>query len=224
MKVALCDDVDYSQGIVLRTIGLEGFEGYRYLKGIGGVDFFFDKEEQAQEFLSKYGKYVYAVGKRDLEEVVGGLLKERGLKISTAESCTAGLLSARIVNVPGSSAYFVGGFIVYSNELKTKLLSVEEGAIKRYGSVSEEVCRQMAVGALEETDADISLAITGISGPGGATYTKPVGLTYIALATDKEVLVKRFIFEGSRNENRFMATQWALEMLRRYLLFGGIDV
>mgnify|MGYP000501241028 CR=1 FL=1 len=220
MRVGLCDDAKV-EGLIARTIGLEGLEGYKQVKWIGGIDVILKNKEELEEFLAKYGEYVYAVGREEMEEVVGRLLKERGLKLATAESCTGGLLSARIVNVPGSSAYFVGGFVVYANELKTRLLSVEEEAIKRYGAVSEEVCRQMAVGALEETDADISLAITGISGPEGGTPDKPVGLTYIGLATDREVMVKRFLFNGGRNENRFLATQWALEMLRQYLLKGG---
>uniref|UniRef100_A0A7C2YVD7 Nicotinamide-nucleotide amidohydrolase family protein n=1 Tax=Hydrogenobacter sp. TaxID=2152829 RepID=A0A7C2YVD7_9AQUI len=220
MRVGLCDDAKV-EGLIARTIGLEGLEGYKQVKWIGGIDVILKNKEELEEFLAKYGEYVYAVGREEMEEVVGRLLKERGLKLATAESCTGGLLSARIVNVPGSSAYFVGGFVVYANELKTRLLSVEEEAIKRYGAVSEEVCRQMAVGALEETDADISLAITGISGPEGGTVDKPVGLTYIGLATDREVIVKRFLFNGGRNENRFLATQWALEMLRQYLLKGG---
>lgn len=220
MKVGLCEGFGL-EGFIARTIGLESLEGYRYIRWIGGIDVILESQKELEEFLTKYGEYVYAVGREEMEEVVGRLLKERGLKLATAESCTGGLLSARIVNVPGASAYFVGGFIVYANELKTRLLSVEEEAIKRYGAVSEEVCRQMAVGALEETDADISLAITGISGPSGSTSDKPVGLTYIGIATDSEVMVKRFLFNGSRNENRFLATQWALEMLRQYLIKGG---
>jgi nicotinamide-nucleotide amidase len=121
------------------------------------------------------GFYVYADDKREMEEVVGELLKERGLKLAVAESCTGGLLSARLVNVPGSSQYFLGGFVVYSNELKTKLLSVEKELLQKHGAVSEEVCRAMCISALEETDADISIAITGIAGPSGATPTKARG-------------------------------------------------
>lgn len=218
MRVGICEDIKEWEGYLVRTIGLEDIEGYKYTRWVGGLDVFLNTEEELEEFLEKYRQFVYAVGKEDMEEVVGRLLKEKGVKLATAESCTGGLLSARVVNVPGSSAYYVGGFVVYANELKTKLLSVEEEAINRFGAVSEEVCRQMAVGALEETDADIALAITGISGPSGATLEKPVGLTYIALATDREVLVRKFLFSGTRNENRFMATQWALEMLRQYLM------
>lgn len=220
MRVGLCEDSVEFKGFVVRTIGLKSLEGYKFRRWAGGVDFFLKNEEELRLFLERYGDFVYSLGKVSMEEVVGRLLRERGLKLATAESCTGGLLSARIVNVSGSSHYFVGGFVVYANELKTKLLGVEEGSIKRYGAVSEEVCRQMAVGALEETDADVALAITGISGPGGGTADKPVGLTFIALATDREVMVRNFVLEGGRNENRFMATQWALEVLRRYLLKG----
>ncbi|MGC8853148.1 MAG: CinA family protein, partial [Hydrogenobacter sp.] len=109
------------------------------------------------------------------------------------------------------------GFIVYANELKTKLLCVEKSLLKEFGAVSEEVCRAMCVGVLEETDADISLAITGIAGPGGGTQKKPVGLTFIGLGTDSEVIVQRHILKGDRNENRFLSTQIALDMLRRFL-------
>jgi len=219
MIVGVCHKLQLLAPFVARTVGLEeGYESFKHRVWAGGVDVFFDREEELKTFLERYGEYTYSTRMEELEEVVGKLLKERGIKLCTAESCTAGLLSARIVNVAGSSQYFVGGFVVYSNELKTKLLGVEERAIREHGAVSEEVCRQMAIGALEETDADIALAITGISGPSGATKEKPVGLTYIGLATDKEVIVKRFYFKGGRNENRLMATQWALEILRRYLL------
>lgn len=218
MRVGLCEEELEFEGFIVRTIGLEPVEGYTFRRWAGGVDFFLKSEEDLALFMAKYGQHVYTVGRESLEEVVGRLLKEKGFKLAVAESCTGGLLSARIVNVPGSSQYFVGGFVAYANELKTKLLGVEESSIRLHGAVSEEVCRQMAVGALEETDADIAIAISGISGPGGGSREKPVGLTYIALATDREVQVKRFIFNGERNENRFMATQWALELLRRYLL------
>ncbi len=220
MIVGLCDENIEFDGFIVRTIGLDVVDEYKSRKWIGGVDFFIENERELKLFMERYGNFVYAIGGESMEEVVGKLLRERGLKLATAESCTAGLLSARLVNVPGSSQYFLGGFVVYANELKTKLLGVEEEALRKHGAVSEEVCRQMAIGVLEETDADIGIAITGISGPEGGTDQKPVGLTYIALATDREVVVRRFLFEGSRNENRFIATQWSLEILRQYLIRG----
>jgi len=152
-----------------------------------------------------------------MEEVVVRLLERKGLKLATAESCTGGLLSARIVNVEGCSKVFLGGFVAYSNELKIRLLGVEESLLEKFGAVSEEVCRAMCIGALEKTDADVSIAITGIAGPTGGTPQKPVGLTYIGIGTDSEVIVKRYHLRGTRNENRFLATQIALDMLRRFV-------
>ncbi|MCS7307829.1 MAG: nicotinamide-nucleotide amidohydrolase family protein [Aquificaceae bacterium] len=218
MRVSLCEGVKRSSKYVARLV--DEVEGYAGVRWWGGLDVVFESQEELGDFLKKHGKYVYCVGDMELEEVVGELLKAKGLKLVVAESCTGGLLSARIVNVPGSSAYFMGGFVVYSNDLKVRLLGVEEEAIKTYGAVSEEVCKQMAVGALKRTSADIAIAISGVSGPGGSPQ-KPQGLTYIALANGEEVAVRKFTFNGSRNENRFMATQWALEMLRLHILKEG---
>ena len=218
MIVGLCKR-DLKGKYILRTFGLEA-ESLPYPKverWIGGLDLFFDDEISWKKAKEELGIYVYADRGVEMEEVVGELLKAKGLKLAVAESCTAGLLSARLVNVPGSSEYFVGGFVVYSNDLKAKLLSVEKELLEKYGAVSEEVCRAMCIGALEETDADITLAITGIAGP-SSSHRKPVGLTYIGLCTDREVYVERHMLGLSRNENRFLATQLALNMLRKFLL------
>jgi nicotinamide-nucleotide amidase len=219
MRVGVCDS-SFKRGYLLRTFDLER-ERLSYPKAeewLGGIDIYFDSEEDWIRARQELGFYVYADDKKEMEEVVGELLKERGLKLAVAESCTGGLLSARLVNVPGSSQYFLGGFVVYSNELKTKLLSVERELLQSHGAVSEEVCRAMCISALEETDADLSIAITGIAGPSGATLTKPVGLAYIALSTDKEVIVEKHLLKLGRNENRFLATQLALNLLRKFLL------
>ncbi|WP_333785297.1 nicotinamide-nucleotide amidohydrolase family protein [Thermocrinis sp.] len=218
MIVGLCKS-EFLEGYVLRTFGLDK-DSLRYPQvrsWIGGVDIYFNDEETWQRVKESLGIYVYADRRIEMEEVVGELLREKRLKLAVAESCTAGLLSARLVNVPGSSDYFVGGFVVYSNELKTKLLSVEKELLEKYGAVSEEVCRAMCIGALEETDADITVAITGVAGP-SASERKPAGLTYVGLCTDKDVHVERHMLNLSRNENRFLATQIALNLLRKYLL------
>ncbi len=218
MIVGLCR-VEFMEGYILRTFGLD-VDSLTYSQvrsWIGGVDIYFKDEETWKKAKESLGFYVYADRRVEMEEVVGELLRTRGFKLAVAESCTAGLLSARLVNVPGSSDYFVGGFVVYSNELKTKLLSVEEELLERYGAVSEEVCRAMCIGALEETDADIAVAITGVAGP-SASERKPAGLTYISLGTDKEIYIEKHMLKYSRNENRFLATQLALNLVRRYLL------
>lgn len=218
MIVGLCKN-EFAEGYILRTFGLDAksLTYSQVVNWIGGVDIYFKDEESWQRAKESLGFYVYADRRVEMEEVVGELLRERGLKLAVAESCTAGLLSARLVNVPGSSNYFVGGFVVYSNELKTKLLSVKKELLEKYGAVSEEVCRAMCISALEETDADIAVAITGIAGP-STSERKPAGLTYISLCTDKEVYVERYILRFSRNENRFLATQLALNLIRKFLL------
>ena len=206
------------KGLVVRAFGLSRVEGVRQRRWIGGLDLFPEDEKQKEYLIEKYRSYVYADRWEELEEVVARILKDRGLKLAVAESCTGGLLSARLVNVPGSSLFFLGGFVVYANELKSKLLSVEERLLSTHGAVSEEVCRSMCVGVLEETDADVSIAITGIAGPSGGSKEKPVGLTYIGLGWDQGVVVEKHIFRGSRNVNRFLSTQTALNMLRKFLL------
>ncbi|SHK50917.1 nicotinamide-nucleotide amidase [Thermocrinis minervae] len=206
---------------VIRTFGCEDYpKDVPHRVWIGGVDFFPRNEGEKERILKSLGKYVYAESWLELEEVVARILKRRGVKLAVAESCTAGLLSARLVNVEGASSFFLGGFVVYSNDLKTKLLSVEEELLKKYGAVSEEVCRAMCISVLEETDADVSVSITGIAGPTGGTKEKPVGLTYIGIGSDREVKVWSFVFKKSRNQNRFLSTQWALFLLKEYVSNG----
>jgi PncC family amidohydrolase len=153
-----------------------------------------------------------------LEEEIGDLLRKYKLKMGVAESATGGLISHRITNVPGSSEYFEGSVISYSNRLKTKLLGVEEITLRDYGAVSAETSAEMARGVRREMNVDIGLASTGIAGPAGAASEKPVGLVYIGLAT-KEVLVsKKYVFHGNRDENKKSFSDAALSTLKKYLL------
>jgi len=141
-------------------------------------------ETTAREIYAVLGDAIYGEDRETLELVAGRLLRERGLTITVAESCTGGLVCHRLTNVPGSSAYLLGGAVTYSNELKSSLLGVDPALIAREGAVSESVARAMAEGARREFGSDLALAITGIAGPDGGTATKPVGLTFIALAGD----------------------------------------
>ena len=221
MIVSLCRRrTKKSFPFMLRTFGLseEVLKHYQHKRWVGGADLYFNTEQEKEEAYKRLKEFVYADSPKEMEEVVVDMLKKTGLKLATAESCSGGLLSARIVNVPGSSKVFLGGFVVYANELKTKLLSVEESLLKEFGAVSAEVCRAMCVGALEETDADVCIAITGIAGPDGGIEEKPVGLTFIGIGTDSEVMVERYQLKGQRNQNRFFSTQIALDTLRRFLL------
>ncbi len=174
---------------------------------------------RAEQFIrSKVGKYIYSDDEKDLEDVIGLLLKERKLKLTTAESCTGGLIANRITNVSGSSEYFLGGFVVYSNQLKIQELGVPEKLITDFGAVSKEVAEAMASGARRTANADIALSATGIAGPTGDTPEKPVGLCWIGYADAESTFAIKFNFGDNRIRFKERASQAALEMLRRKLL------
>lgn len=136
-----------------------------------------------------------------------------GLTLATAESCTGGLIAKLITDVAGSSGYFRGGVVSYSNAVKTDLLGVPEEQLAAHGAVSAQVARAMAVGVLHRTGADFAVAVTGISGPGGGSAAKPVGLTYVAVAGMDAAEVRRYLWSGDRSANREATARAALELL-----------
>ena len=146
------------------------------------------------------------------------LLKKHELTVTTAESCTGGLLAARLVNVPGVSDVFREGFITYANRSKRKILDVSKSTLKKYGAVSEQTAKEMATGGVFATDADVCVAITGLAGPDGGTEEKPVGLVYIACYLREKVRVERYQFKGNRNKIREQSVVKALDLLRRSIL------
>jgi nicotinamide-nucleotide amidase len=148
-----------------------------------------------------------------IEKQIGEALRKRKLRLSVAESCTGGLISHRITNIPGSSDYFDRAVIVYSNTSKMQLLDVPKIIIESFGAVSRETARAMAEGIQKTSKSDLGLASTGIAGPGGSTPQKPVGLVYIGLASNKPTVVKEFRFDGSRNEIKERAASEALNMI-----------
>lgn len=160
------------------------------------------------------GKYIYGYGATDLEEVVGKILKDRGLTIATAESCTGGLIGHRLTEVPGSSDYLLGGIIAYSNAVKSEILGVKEETLIKYGAVSEETAIEMAEGVRKCLDSDIGISTTGIAGPGGGTVTKPVGLVYCGFVSEQGIRVRKFHFHFNRKMNKRLSSQVALNMIR----------
>lgn len=152
-----------------------------------------------------------------LAEEVGRLLKARGLTLATAESCTGGLIGHLITEIPGSSAYFVGGIIAYSNEVKERLLGVSAETLAREGAVSARCAAEMARGARERLAADVAVSVTGIAGPTGGTPEKPVGLTYIHLSTPDAEHGERHLWQGTRWENKRASARAALLLVKRYL-------
>lgn len=152
-----------------------------------------------------------------IEKFLGDLLRKRGLTLVVAESCTGGLVGHRITQAPGSSDYFLGGIIAYSNPVKNRLLGVKQKTLRIHGAVSRETAVEMAGGARRELKADIGLSATGIAGPGGGTKLKPVGLVYVGLADSKTVVARRYEFTGTRNQIKTQAADAALTMLCNYL-------
>ena len=148
-----------------------------------------------------------------IEEKIVQALKNRNYTITTAESCTGGLLAGRILNVSGASAVYNEGHITYSNEAKERLLGVSHDTLERYGAVSEQTAAEMALGAARVASANVGLSTTGIAGPGGGTPEKPVGLVYIGCAINGDVTVKECRFAGNREENRNAAVEAVLELL-----------
>ncbi len=178
-------------------------------------------EERVARLAEALGDAVYShAASATLEATVGALLRESGGTVATAESCTGGLLSERLTRVPGSSDYFRGGVVAYSNEIKRRLLAVPEVLLERHGAVSEEVARAMAAGAREALGSDWGVAVTGIAGPGGGSDEKPVGTVHVAVAgpAPEGVTQRRLRFPGDRERVRRLAAQWALDGLRRRLL------
>ncbi len=176
--------------------------------------------DQAEAFLkSTLGNSIFSSAGEELEEVMVRLLSERNETVATAESCTGGLLAHRLTNVPGASQVFIGGFVVYGNEMKIKALGIEPAIIESHGAVSSPVAQAMAEGARVRTGTTHALATTGIAGPGGGSKEKPVGTVYIALASDRaEILVRHFNFASDRETFKRLASQAALSLLRERLL------
>ena len=171
------------------------------------------------ELMAALKNDIFSVDGRSMEETVGTLLRERGLTISAAESCTGGLLLTRLTDVPGSSDYVLGGAVTYSNSLKTVFADVPADLIAQYGAVSEPVAVALADGIRARTGASLGIGITGVAGPGGGTPEKPVGTVAIALTGNQQpARVRTFSLIGGRQQVRFQATQTALDMVRRQLL------
>ncbi len=171
-----------------------------------------------KEIRSRLGDCVYSIKEDEtLEMAVVELLKKYELTVTTAESCTGGLLAGRLVNVPGVSEVFREGFVTYSNKAKRKLLDVNKSTLKKYGAVSEQTAREMAMGGVFATDADVCVAITGIAGP-ESDGEKPVGLVYIACYMKEKVWVEQYQFKGNRNKIREQSVVKALDLLRRAIL------
>lgn len=172
-----------------------------------------------KELKKRFGTAIYSDCEEEtLEEAVVSLLEKYELTVTTAESCTGGLLAGRLINVPGVSEVFKEGFITYSNKAKRKQLDVSKGTLKKYGAVSKETVKEMAKGGAFATDADLCVAISGLAGPDGGSEEKPVGLVYMGCYVKDRVVVEEYHFKGNRNKIREQAVVKALDLLRRCVI------
>ena len=175
-------------------------------------------EPVINEIKNRLDGFVYGVDYTCIEEAVIGKLKEKHMKVATAESCTGGLIAKRITDVPGASEVFDCGIISYANEIKHRVLGVSEDDLNKYGAVSEPVAKQMAQGALKVSGADIAVSVTGIAGPDSDSTNKPVGLVYIGLADRDNVWVRELrTSRKDRSYNRYVSASNALNMIRLYI-------
>lgn len=175
-------------------------------------------DQKVSEFMKIAGEVVFGFNDESLEATVGSLLKERKASISTAESCTGGRIASSITSIPGSSAYFKGSVISYSNEVKIKSLGVDSDTIQQLGAVSQEVVVQMAKGVKNQLDTTYSVAVSGVAGPDGGSEEKPVGTVWIAVAGPIEIVAEKFLFRGDRKRILQRTAQMALSMTRNEIL------
>ncbi|MBT3216733.1 MAG: competence/damage-inducible protein A [Candidatus Marinimicrobia bacterium] len=195
-----------------------------FLPKLTGVDLRISSKDKKslttlkESIYQRVGKYIFGENGISLEEIVGKLILDKQLTISIAESCTGGLISDRLTNVPGSSGYLLGSVIAYQNEVKISKLGVKKETIEKFGAVSEQTANEMAKGIRSSLKSNLGLSSTGIAGPGGGSEEKPVGLVYIALANDEEVLTKKLNLTKNRLANKKLTSQAAINLLRLYLL------
>ena len=198
---------------------------FSYLPKFTGVDFKIRQDSPcklgldtvSKSFFEWLSPYAYGWENETLESVVASQLIKKGLTLSVAESCTGGLISKRLTDVIGSSSFFLGGIIAYSNDIKVNQLSISKELLKKDGAVSQAVAKAMAESIQTITKCDIAIATTGISGPSGGTNEKPVGLVYIAISYNGNMWVKEFNFFPKRSIHREITSQTALNMVRKII-------
>ena len=200
------------QGLELGYCARTGEVDVRF---VGAAAMLSEAEQIVRRIL---GNYVFGIEDQRIEEVLVTLLTERKQTLAIAESCTGGLISHRITNVPGASAVLLAGMVTYSNEAKQKFLGVGAATLKEHGAVSEAVAVEMARGARERAAADYGLSVTGIAGPAGGTLEKPVGTVFIGVASAEKVLAKKMFNPYDRETFKHVTSQQALDLLRRFVL------
>jgi len=221
-KIAFMGESVIEEAIGEKVLAIPGVElGYCARPGEVDVRIIGDRAalDQADRVVrSQLGDSIFTTGDETLEEVLVKLLTKKKQTLAIAESCTGGLLANRITNVAGASAVLLAGYICYANEAKIDMLGVDPKLIKEQGAVSEQVARAMAEGARKRAGSTYALATTGVAGPSGGSREKPVGTVYVALASEREIKVKKLFFPSDRETFKQLVAQAAFEMLRRKLI------
>ncbi len=211
---------------VTRTVKKYPGVSVGFYPSVSGVDLLFSgrDERMVKECASDVAGFlkdkVYAQDDKSLAEVAGEILRGKRLTLATAESCTGGLIGDLLTNVAGSSEYYLGGVVAYSNEMKMSVLGVRPETLRRFGAVSRQTVKEMVLGVCRVIGADIGIAVSGIAGPGGGTKEKPVGLVYIGVGFKNKVKIERKIFSGTRRIIKERSAYSALDLLRRVLIKG----
>ncbi|MEO5931524.1 MAG: competence/damage-inducible protein A [Candidatus Kapaibacterium sp.] len=212
---------------------LDGSVTLAYLPAVGGIRLRAMRLTAGEDQHARYGKLLeiirekaaqWIIADRDetLVAVTGRMLKERGLMLATAESCTGGMIGELITEIPGSSAYYLGGTVSYANSVKTELLGVPAELIEQHGAVSREVAEAMAAGVRQRLGADIAVSVTGIAGPDGGTPEKPVGTVWIGISSERGTRAEQFTLGKERGYIRQRASQQAIDIVRREISGGNL--
>jgi len=201
-------------GIEIGYCAAPGRVEVRLTSAAGDAEVVSEAATRARELI---GEFIFAEDRRLMEEVVAELLREQGATLAVAESCSGGLLGHRLTGLSGSSEYFIGGVVAYSNDVKMQQLGVRPGTLAQHGAVSEETAREMASGVRAQLAADFGVSITGVAGPTGGSAEKPVGTVFVAVADQTHTWARKYRFAGDRARIKEWSTQMALDLLRRRL-------
>jgi len=177
-------------------------------------------DDKITELAALIPDLVFATGDETIEELVGKMLLERGLKLGTAESCTGGGIAQKVTSISGSSRYFEGSVVAYSNRIKNEQLSVKQTTLDQYGAVSEQTVREMVAGTIQHLGVDVAVAVSGIAGPTGGTPDKPVGTIWAAVGNKDKIITEKFRFGRDRSKNIHLTINYTLNVLRKFLLAG----
>lgn len=214
-------DLNWNGPVKINTVASQGEVSLILTPERAGSGIDWEMDRLTEIITKRFGRKIYSIDDKSISEVVAALLRERGKTIALGESCTGGLIAKMLTDIPGSSKYFRGGIVAYSNEAKGELLGVDAEKLARHGAVSAEVATEMATSARQKFTSDIGIGVTGIAGPSAESTDKPVGTVFIAIAADDLSKCDEYHFRGDREAVREQAAMVGIDLIRLYLLGRG---